>query len=591
MSEWPIPFVSLLVLVPALSALFAVSTMRREAARRFGVAVGAGVLGLAVSLTCAWQLSGRVPMSDRFDPGRWCGQAPIFAVDHLNALLLPFVALAFAFVLIVQPRTHPIERSLRGVLITEAVTLAAFLSSEPLLLALLWCCSAGLGWQALRSEEADGGGATRVFVWYVLPSSVALCIGALLMHTRAGVALGSVLIALAVMIRKGIAPLHSWLPEMFARAPLPMSVLFHAPQIGAWVAIRVIAPRAPVWVLESISFASLLTAVYGAGLALVQNDPRRVLGWLFLSQSALILVGLQSPASVAQAGAVTLWIASGLSLTGFGMTLAALEARRGRLSLTTFAGGYERKPLLAASFLVLGLASVGFPGTLGFVGQEALALGVVSGFPHLGFAVLIAAMLNGITVLRTYFVLFCGRIEPHRVPQRLRPREQLGFVGLAALLVVAGLFPEIFLATPGKGMPSATVPTTRSLGAGDVGVAPVPLGAKVDSALDARRSDLPQPGRAAAFFPVSSFSVMRLPRVAPPTRSRRAPMISPRSTRCLALRRQHRGEIAGLEGEDRMFGGDLDGLDAQACRHLALYRGRYDLVLRAEHVGAGHAGN
>ena len=122
-----------------------------------------------------------------------------------------------------------------------------------------------------------------------------------------------------------------------------------------------------------------------------------------------------------------------------------LEARRGPLSLQRFAGGYERKPLLAVCFLLLGLASVGFPGTLGFVGQEALVHGVVSDFPYLGFAVLVASMLNGIAVLRTYFVLFCGRLEPGRLTQSLRAREQLGFVTLAALLVAGGLFPGPFV--------------------------------------------------------------------------------------------------------------------------------------------------
>jgi len=248
-----------------------------------------------------------------------------------------------------------------------------------------------------------------------------------------------------VMIRKGIVPLHSWLPELFARAPLPLSVLFNAPQIGAWVAVRLVAPHAPLWVLEVISLASLLTAVHGAGMALVQMDPRRVLGWLFLSQSALILVGLGSQAAIAQAGGLAMWMSSGLALAGFGMTIAALEARRGPLSLREFAGGYERKPLLAVCFLVLGLASVGFPGTLGFVAQEALVHGVVNDFPYFGFAILIASMLNGITVLRTYFVLFCGRVDPSRVTQGLRRREQVAFVALVALLVTGGLFPGLVL--------------------------------------------------------------------------------------------------------------------------------------------------
>jgi NADH-quinone oxidoreductase subunit M len=224
--------------------------------------------------------------------------------------------------------------------------------------------------------------------------------------------------------------------------------------MGAWVAVKVLAPAAPPAVLEAISLASLATAVYGAALALVQEDARRAFAWLFLSQSALILVGLESQASVARAGGLSAWISSGLALTGFGMTIAALEARRGPLSLRRFAGGFERKPLLAGSFLVLGLASIGFPGTLGFVGLEALAHGVVSDFPYLGFAVLVAAMLNGVAVVRTYFVLFCGRLEPGRVSQPLHLREQVGFVALAAVLIIGGLFPGPFVRSRSRAVES-----------------------------------------------------------------------------------------------------------------------------------------
>ncbi len=151
---------------------------------------------------------------------------------------------------------------------------------------------------------------------------------------------GSPPFALAVMARQGIVPLHSWLPEFFPHAPVPVSVLFNAPQIGALVAVKVVAPGAPSWVVEMISLAALATAVYGAMLALVQDEARRAFARLFLSQSALILVGLESHASIARAGGLSVWISSGLALAGFCMTIAALEARRGPLSLRRFAGGY-----------------------------------------------------------------------------------------------------------------------------------------------------------------------------------------------------------------------------------------------------------
>ena len=447
MNAWPWPAITATVVLPVVGAVFAAPSSTRERARRLGVGIAFAVFVVATAVSIAWHASSGVPAHDRLDPGALLGCSPLLVVDGLNALLLPFAALIFLFVLLVQPNTVAVEGALRRTLLAEATTLAIFLSSNVLLLSLLWCVSGAQGWYELRRQDGGGRAAARVFATYLVPSCVALCLGALLSYAAAPGArvVGTVLIALAVMVRKGIVPLHSWLPEFFAHAPVPTSVLFNAPQIGAWVAVRVVAQTSPPWVLELISLASLATAVYGAGLALVQTEARRMFAWLFLSQSALILVGLESHASVARAGGLSAWISSGLALAGFGMAIAALEARRGPLSLAGFAGGYERKPLLAACFLVLGLASIGFPGTLGFVGLEALAHGVVSDFPHLGFAVLVAGMLNGIAVVRTYFVLFCGRLEPGRLSQTLRLREQVGFLVLAAVLILGGLFPGPFV--------------------------------------------------------------------------------------------------------------------------------------------------
>jgi NADH-quinone oxidoreductase subunit M len=297
----------MLVVAPAVAAFFAAPTLSRPAARRLGVGTTLAVLLIASAVSLAWQFSDGAPVSDRLDLGHLLGRAPLLVVDGLNSLLLPFTALIFIFVLLVQPSTLAIEWALRRVLVAEAVTLATFLSSDPFVLTGLWCLAAAGGWYELRLQGDEGRAAARVFGSYLLPSCVLLLLGAVMLASESDRArmVASVLIALAVMIRKGIVPLHSWMPEFFARAPLPVSVLFNAPQIGAWVAIRIVAPLAPPWVLVLISLASLATAVYGAGLALVQVDARRAFGWLFLSQSALILVGLESHVSVAHKGGLS----------------------------------------------------------------------------------------------------------------------------------------------------------------------------------------------------------------------------------------------------------------------------------------------
>jgi NADH-quinone oxidoreductase subunit M len=122
-----------------------------------------------------------------------------------------------------------------------------------------------------------------------------------------------------------------------------------------------------------------------------------------------------------------------------------LEARRGRLDLTTYHGGYERMPVLAISFLAMGLACTGFPGTLGFVGQELLVNGAVDAFPVMGFSVVIASALTGLAVLRMYFSLFCGRpaaLAHSGLRLGLRRREAWTFGALVIVLVGFGILPR-----------------------------------------------------------------------------------------------------------------------------------------------------
>jgi NADH-quinone oxidoreductase subunit M len=248
-------------------------------------------------------------------------------------------------------------------------------------------------------------------------------------------------------VRQGIVPFHAWVPELFAGAPLGAALLHGVAQLGAYAGVRVVAPDAPEDLALALCGAALATAVYGAGTALVQDDPRRSFGCVFLSQSALVVAGLGSGSPVGVAGALALWISSGLALAGFGATLWVLEARRGPLSLRRFHGGYERMPIVATCFLVFGLACVGFPGTLGFVGEELLLHGLVEGHSRIGALVAIAAALNGIAVVRMYFHLFCGARDRAAVAQRIRPREALGFTALAVLLVAGGLAPAAFIAS------------------------------------------------------------------------------------------------------------------------------------------------
>jgi NADH-quinone oxidoreductase subunit M len=134
-----------------------------------------------------------------------------------------------------------------------------------------------------------------------------------------------------------------------------------------------------------------------------------------------------------------------LGFAGLARCVLVLEARRGRMDLTRYHGGYERLPLLGVSFLAMGLACTGFPGTLGFIGQELLVNGAVGVFPIMGFAVVMASALTGLAILRMYFSLFCGRsdvLSHQSLRLGVKPLEAWSFVALVIALIGFGLMPR-----------------------------------------------------------------------------------------------------------------------------------------------------
>jgi NADH-quinone oxidoreductase subunit M len=326
------------------------------------------------------------------------------------------------------------------------ITLASFVTESAVVLVLLSAASVATFLSALGDPAHQYQ--RRVVATYLGLSTLLLGAGVVLLvgpgvQSTAIETVGMWLIVIAALIRKGIVPFHAWVPEVFDHGRLGPAILFSAPQIGAYITVVLIVPRASPDMLRMIAVLALGTAVYGAALALVQTSARRACGYLFTSQSALVMAGLDCTTVSALTGGLLVWLPAGLAFAGLARCVLVLEARRGRLDLSQYHGGYERMPVLASSFLCMGLACTGFPGTIGFVGQELLVDGAVDAFPMMGFAVVIASALTGLAVLRMYFSLFCGRSTVAHADLRLAltRREAWTFVALVITLIGFGIAP------------------------------------------------------------------------------------------------------------------------------------------------------
>jgi NADH-quinone oxidoreductase subunit M len=415
------------------------------------IAVGSAALQLAITIGIALSPPLRA-FAFRSSALTWTpGGEAIIRIGTLSSALLPLAAGLWLLTVAVTPRASLDRSGVRRTALATAATLASFLTESAVVLFVLsiasvWVFLAALGDPAHRSQR-------RVAATYLAASTTLLAGGVALLiapgtHGTVLETAGLWLIVIAALIRKGIIPFHAWVPEMFDHGRLGPAILFTAPQLGSYITVVLIVPRASSDVLRVIAILALATAVYGAALALVQRSARRACGYLFVSQSALVMAGLDCTSATALAGALLMWLSAGLAFAGLARGVLVLEARRGRLDLTTYHGGYERMPLLAVSFLAMGLACTGFPGTLGFVGQELLVTGAIDQFPVMGFAIVVASAFTGLAVVRMYFSLFCGRSDP---PTRaamslgLKRREAWMFGAVVVTLIGLGIAPRVLV--------------------------------------------------------------------------------------------------------------------------------------------------
>ncbi len=434
MTSLHFPWLATIILLPLIGAIW-VSRMRNpEIARAHSLFVAGLTLACA---TAAWIDFANLTGSAAHDP--WIGlNDSLLVVDSLSAPLLPLIALLYLLTLLATLGSKVRHLPFASSLLSEAILLATLCTRQPWLIITLLALSIVPVWFELRARKKP----TRVFTFHMTLFVGLLVLGQLLLSFDGDSIVGMGLLMAAVLVRSGIVPVHCWMTDLFEHASFGTALLFVTPMVGVYAALRLVLPTAPDWVLHGIAILSLITALYAACMALVQREARRFFCYLFLSHSSLVFVGLETTTAVGLTGALCVWMAVALSMAGFGLVLRSVETRTGRLSLDEYHGLYSKTPLLAALFLTTGLASIGFPGTVGFIGAELLIEGAVQLYPLVGVAIVITAMLNGLAVLHAYFRVFTGTHHPGSIDLQCRPPERFAVLVLSFLIIGGGLYPQ-----------------------------------------------------------------------------------------------------------------------------------------------------
>ncbi|MFD4910319.1 complex I subunit 4 family protein [Kitasatospora purpeofusca] len=333
--------------------------------------------------------------------------------------------------------------------------------------------------------------AANRFILYTLLGSAVMLLGFLLVGLKAGTfdmqalaaAHGSglshstqVIAALAIMVGLAVKapawPLHSWLPDAHTAAPTVGSVLLAGVllKMGTYGLVRVLLPVVPDGTTTLAPYLGAFAAVgivYGslACLALARTgakgDLKRLIAYSSVGHMGFVLLGIASLTPVGVNGALFANIAHGLITGLLFFVVGALKDRYGTADLDTLAGAtggalYGRAPRLGALLAFAAVASLGLPGLAGFWGELLAMFGAFDPAEGLSRPAFVTYMvLAGLGTLLTaaYLLIVVRRVcmgdpkQPAPVAELadLRPYEAVSWTPLAALTLLAGLWPALLL--------------------------------------------------------------------------------------------------------------------------------------------------
>ena len=442
MSELHLPWLELAVLIPLVGSLWMAFLRNHTVARAHSIVFCLLALLCAVGEWIDFNTLHSFEAHDHWDVLASTFHRDVLVVDELSAPLLPLGAMLYLMTVLTTLSTKVNRFSFGWTLFSESILLATLSCREPWAIIALMSVATLPPLLEMHARKQS----TRFYCLHMGLFVALMVAGQALVPAGASAlnppVIAGCLLTAGALLRSGITPLHCWMTDLFEKATFGTALLFVTPMTGAYAVMRLVLPIAPDWALQWIAIVSLFTSVYAAGMALVQHEARRFFCYVFLSHSSLVLVGLEMVTPLGLAGALCVWLSVGISLLGFGLTLRSVEARTGRLSLDSFHGLYEHAQVLAGLFLLTGLASIGFPGTIGFVGTELLVEGAVEVYPLVGLAVVLAAMLNGVAVVLAYFRVFTGTRHQASVSLHCRLSERIAILVLTVLILGGGLYPQ-----------------------------------------------------------------------------------------------------------------------------------------------------
>lgn len=295
------------------------------------------------------------------------------------------------------------------------------------------------------------GNATGTFTFSYPEILAALTKGTLILEPRIELFLFAAFF-LAFAIKVPLFPFHTWLPDAHVEAPTAGSVLLAGVllKMGTYGLIRFSLPLFPNVSHIFGPFISILAVVgivYGALVAMVQPDMKKLVAYSSVSHLGFIVLGIFSFTTQGIQGAVYQMLAHGVSTGALFLLVGMIYERRHTRLIAEFGGLANRMPVFAGAFLFVTLSSIGLPGLNGFVGEFLVLLGTFGVRPGYATFAATGVILSAVYMLWMFQRVIWGEISnPHNETLLdIGGRERLTLVPLVILIVWMGMYSNHFL--------------------------------------------------------------------------------------------------------------------------------------------------
>ena len=251
------------------------------------------------------------------------------------------------------------------------------------------------------------------------------------------------------LVKVPLFPLHTWLPDAHVEAPTAGSILLAGVllKVGAYGILRVSIPFFTEGFLRYqfiIAFLSVVGIIYGAIVAIVQIDIKKLIAYSSISHMGFVMLGISAGRYLSLEGAVIQMINHGITSGALFMLVGFLYDRRHTRRISDFGGLKKSMPIYASIFLFTSFASIGLPGLNGFVGEFMILMGSYPTFKVLTSVAAFGVVLAAIYMLWAYQRMFNGQLDndENAVLSDLNSKELVAVGPLLALMLFIGIYPS-----------------------------------------------------------------------------------------------------------------------------------------------------